>query len=795
MDPITQNPLGYSVIHEYDKSITKQEPKPKLSNLLRKKQSRYWIPDETVTHCTGCGVAFSMWIRYHHCRSCFGVFCWECTPHRRVIPKTLRGEIPTTINETVNRALDKMMGSLESSWNGILSEDYNQKNDKHSLMSKLKPNNKEDYPQRLCHTCNDQVDILIQLDALIRVFTIVMPDLDMLNRMASVCQMWNNLVQYFKGKIRNMQYRRIDKGFSSFEKKLLWTNRRFWIGHSHYTLLLIRSLDFQSYEYATLQHSDFCNFLNSVENYTEHISNRDKQTYNCIDLMCTRNCCPKLRAYHAIILIHLSRKLHVCDQLSNMILRMLTRINAIEIELLLPFLVERLADHRVDSSHSWGNFLINRSVSDPKLALEFYWNLVYLERTTRHAAYRYYLNSLMNYLNPLAVKTINSSFKLVRILENLPGAQALRRSGEHISMAGGGVGPGYGGDLYELKSYLRNQNFKDLVIPYDSTSKVKNLIVHQVSVKNSYTAPVLLPFECCKSTLDNQNITHRVLYKFEGVRTDYIVIRVIRLMAYLLEKYEGITLETVDYNVVPLSKDAGLIQVVPDCSTAYEIKERMKFSIWNYIVENNPTRTVEELRQKFVKSCATYCILTYLLGVGDRHLDNIMITKDGRLFHIDYGFILGADPKPITQPKIRITPDMVDALGGYNSQYYLEFLELCNRIYQGLRGHLNIIISMLSLLADGGDGYENLVSLLSNRFMMGETQKNAVIQLESEIMRSSTRQNFGEQIVDLFHYHNKEKTLQNAVSGAVSGAETVVKGAAKIGRRTGSYLLSKTGWY
>jgi hypothetical protein len=688
---------------------------------------------------------------------------------------------------------------------------------------------KEGYPQRLCDQCNTQIEMLMGLDDVIQIFTLIMPDIDMLNRMASVCKMWNYLVQYFKGKIRNIQYRKFNHEYNSFDRKLLWVNRNYWIGHSHYSIALIRSLDFQSYHYQTNQHRDFTKWIDNIILYNNNLEHGGSSgggvgpgggvgtggRYNCMDLMCTRNCTRSIFSPHAIILIDLSRKGSVCNELSDFILLILMKMCDQELLLYLPYLTERLIDYRVDSHHSWGKFLIDRSVSNHYLALEFYWNLTYLERTTRHPVYRYYLTSLMEYASSISVDVINRSFKFIRILENIPGARAKLSSGSGSRSSssgrggsgsgsgsgsgrggveesiGGGFGPGYGSDLIEVKSYLRKQNFDNLIMPFDAGINVKNLIVHGVTVKDSYTAPVLLPFECY---VGDKRIIKRILYKFEGVRTDYLVLKVIKLMNHLLMTYDGLSLETVDYKVLPLSKDAGLIEIVEDCSTAYEIKERMKFSIWNYIVENNPTESVENLRLKFVRSCATYCVLTYLLGVGDRHLDNIMITTDGRLFHIDYGFILGADPKPITQPKIRITPDMIDALGGHHSIYYKKFLKLCNKIFQSLRCHLNLIICNLSLLTSDRKEYDNLVELLSNRFMSSETGRAAVIQLEMEILRSSTQQNLGEHIVDMFHYHNKEKTLQSMVHSTVSGAGSIVKGATSIGRRASNFILSKTGW-
>jgi len=708
------NPLGFSVIHEYEKDKKDNKKNENyISNMLKNKKGKTWTPDETVTHCPGCGNEFTFWLRKHHCRQCFSCFCDECTPFRKKIPQTWKDE----------------------------------EFDKH-----------QDKKHRVCRECSKQIDVLTYLDDYIKIFSLIMPDIKTLSVMAQVSHLWNNISYFFLGKLRNIQYKQLNKKFSDLEKKILWTNRNYFIGHSHYTILFLKSLDYQSYEYQINQHHHLLNFIKEIKSVK-------KPKFSCMNLMCTKNCCATILPHHAIVLMEFSCRAGVCQALNHYMLSILETSNDIELQFYLPYVVDKLTFQNIETSHSWGDFLIRRCSKNSELIMELYWNLVYKKKETRHAIYTYHLNKLLDGLSPSTVRMINSSYQFVRKLEGIPLENY---------------------NLFVIKDYFRKQIFKDDVLPFDSRLRVISPYIPQIAIKKSATNPLMVPFLCSRNS-GKERVNYTILYKFENVRQDYLILKTIRLMKYFLKRFENLDIEIVDYSVCPLDTKTGLIQIVPDCLSAYEIKEKRKFSIWNYIVEKNPHETVENLRKKFVKSCATYCVITYLLGVGDRHLDNIMITSDGKLFHIDYSYILGTDPKPISQPKIRITHDMIDALGGFESIYYREFLELSNRIFQGLRSHLNLFICLLSMVSNDDKEYQQIVNLLTSRFMPGETHKTAVVQLEKEIFRS-TQQNMGEQMIDFFHYHNKEHTAQSVLNTTQQATKTVIDATNQISKKVGGMI-------
>ena len=72
------------------------------------------------------------------------------------------------------------------------------------------------------------------------------------------------------------------------------------------------------------------------------------------------------------------------------------------------------------------------------------------------------------------------------------------------------------------------------------------------------------------------------------------------------------------------------------------------------------------------------------------------------MFHIDFGFIFGKDPKAWvgTPPPMRIHKAMVEFMGGPEGKQYQRFKEFCGLAFNTLRKKANVIINSVALMLD-----------------------------------------------------------------------------------------------
>lgn len=303
-------------------------------------------------------------------------------------------------------------------------------------------------------------------------------------------------------------------------------------------------------------------------------------------------------------------------------------------------------------------------------------------------------------------------------------------------------------------------HFLPLSLPMDASVVIKGIVPEKCLVFKSQLLPLRLTFQCdttsttattstTPSTLSlAQHLPTSVIYppplstlqdatsvssmkaQFytvifkcgDDLRQDQLVMQVITLMDNLLRK-ENLDLKLTPYKILSTGVDHGMIQFIESYTLAHILAQHNN-NLQAFLRQTHPNPNAPAyygmepfVMENYIKSCAGYCVITYLLGIGDRHLDNLMLTPQGsprcsgrlhhmhftstlgNLFHIDFGFILGRDSKPFSPP-MKLCKEMVDAMGGTSSIHYNRFKSLCYTAFIILRKSANLILNLFALMVD-----------------------------------------------------------------------------------------------
>ncbi|GAC71414.1 phosphatidylinositol 4-kinase [Moesziomyces antarcticus T-34] len=169
------------------------------------------------------------------------------------------------------------------------------------------------------------------------------------------------------------------------------------------------------------------------------------------------------------------------------------------------------------------------------------------------------------------------------------------------------------------------------------------------------------------------------------------------------------------FRILVTSENSGLMETITDAVSVHSIKKeaysRMAeedkargFSLYDhFLAAYGPSTSAgfKQARGRFMRSLAGYSIISYLLQIKDRHNGNILVDREGRLIHIDFGFMLGISPGGVgfEAAPFKMPQEYIDILGGLESQEFDEFKALMRQGFRDVRKHAERIIMLVELMA------------------------------------------------------------------------------------------------
>lgn len=686
-----------------------------ILNSLRRKKIHRPVDDNMVTHCYNCNSGFTMLNRRHHCRACGRIFCYNCSQWSEMIPSDLISYTDTRKWITPGQAL------------------------------------------RVCQSCKDMIVNFRRIENLLRYFEIVAFPFDLCVKASTLSRDWREAMCIYLSNVRDIQYMLPSTQLTERDRRALQSNLPYFVGHSRWILQALK-LGIQS---------------ELVTGELSHV-----RVKSCANMMCDKSCHNRLTAFDAIIILNTPvynvevkiLALHILDQTSF----------PPDIGLFLP-----MEDVSVQE------FILKRS----DLFLDFFW----LSRIDNGLSADVFKNKLM-LANSNQAHSVQESIHLISALENYDNVYLLSQRLQSLQVPF--MGPFGMIDKFDSDIIVKHSATRPIIIKYYDNGVKKAFLYKKEDVRKDahVVALIRLMYYLCGDIFANCHssgflpISSRAIdivdkrysrswfahdspssgsYKHpsslptilqtspqlspfppppppenlnESV-SDVQSSTPVDVNDIWLNNQEHDYLAT--YRVMPISADSGFIEIVPDALTLSDILDRGTIS--NYLYRSNIDKPVKEVSSNYSASLAFWTVVTYLLGVGDRHLENIMIRDDGILFHIDYGFVFGADA---TASFVRLDKNLIEGLGG--SEMYKPFKDRCCEIYCCLRRHFSVICACLlrlSTVQPPIKGYHftagYIEKFISNRFLLGQTEEEAKEAFCNAI--DSSRETLVRKVSDVIH--------------------------------------------
>uniref|UniRef100_A0A8C0TWC3 phosphatidylinositol-4,5-bisphosphate 3-kinase n=1 Tax=Canis lupus familiaris TaxID=9615 RepID=A0A8C0TWC3_CANLF len=299
-----------------------------------------------------------------------------------------------------------------------------------------------------------------------------------------------------------------------------------------------------------------------------------------------------------------------------------------------------------------------------------------------------------------------------------------------------------------LKQNAYREALSDLQSPLNPCVILSELYVEKCKYMDSKMKPLWLVYN---NKVFGEDSVGVIFKNGDDLRQDMLTLQMLRLMD-LLWKEAGLDLRMLPYGCLATGDRSGLIEVVSTSETIADIQLNSsnvaaaaafnKDALLNWLKEYNSGDDLDRAIEEFTLSCAGYCVASYVLGIGDRHSDNIMVKKTGQLFHIDFGHILGNFKSKFGIKRERVpfilTYDFIHVIQQGktgNTEKFGRFRQCCEDAYLILRRHGNLFITLFALMLTAG--LPELTSVkdiqyLKDSLALGKSEEEALKQFKQK---------------------------------------------------------------
>ena len=551
---------------------------------------------------------------------------------------------------------------------------------------------------------------------------------------------WYNASIHQLSKFREIQYIIPDILLSNWQKNVVWLSKHLFIGHNN--PIVIKSGIQLFYEINDE------NLLNEIYNIISHT----KKIISCRKAMCSRKCNME---YDILDFLELLKFISVLETKKSVLW------NNKNLQKLIIILLKYIC--HIEHNTSYKNNLTKKIKYVTPLVCSVFCVLVNINHTLINFDFiKIIFDNIFD--TPIKIDNLAMEIKYLETIKNddigiinfITFANSFIKDNSRQEVQK---------DIQDMINFFtRLHKNPDILLnnpilyPLDLNYKI--IKINSIDKLNSNTSPLLINIDI-KNELNTKTVKF-IMKKDKDLRKECIVACLIKLLQDRLyhqalrkriKKFDKIP----TYQIILLTSNLGIIEFVEN-SLTLRMVNNSGLTLQNYILENNMTELVDTTKRRFMQSLAISCCISYILGLGDRHLDNIMINKKGQLFHIDYGYLMDNPfTSVLTSPIIKVTPVMIDFLGGTEGIYYKEFTEYIIQIYDIMRLYKNLIVNYYEML-----GNEKFVDWsvfrekLESRFLSGLKWKDIEVTLINEIETSNSNLNaFGD-----FCHNTKQSFLE-----------------------------------